>query len=126
MERPTMNQIHLQIQLTLEQTQLRSLAELFRNVNSIEIHPEKQVFKEDEQAQPFLIHSRDAAKLLGISERTLWGMSHAEETPSPIRIGRNVRWSIEELRAWTRYGCPPRSRWNTIWQELNSGKLSEE
>lgn len=122
-----MNHIHLQIQLTLEQTQLRSLAELFRNENSAERHSQKPVFNEDaEQPQPLLIHSRDAAKLLGISERTLWGMSHTEETPSPIRIGRNVRWSIEELRAWIRNGCPPRRRWNTIWQELNSGKVSEK
>ena len=122
-----MNQIHLQIQLTLEQSQLRSLAELFRIENSTERHLQQPFFKEDsEQAQSLLIHSREAAKLLGISERTLWGMSHAEETPSPIRIGRNVRWSIEELRAWTRNGCPPRSRWNTIWQELNNGKVSDK
>jgi excisionase family DNA binding protein len=46
-----------------------------------------------------LLKPREAAKRLGISERTLWTITKAKQIPS-VRIGRSVRYSIEGLRAW--------------------------
>jgi excisionase family DNA binding protein len=59
-----------------------------------------------------LIDSREAAKLLKVSERTLWRMWNEGEMPPPIRVGRAVRWSYETLRAWVTAGCPVDKEWN--------------
>jgi excisionase family DNA binding protein len=53
-----------------------------------------------------LVDTKQAAKLLRVSERTLWKMHHEGEMPEAIRIGRAVRWSIEALRKWVDAGCP--------------------
>jgi excisionase family DNA binding protein len=56
--------------------------------------------------QGLLIDSKQAARLLKVSERTLWRMHHTGEMPPPIRIGRAVRWSVEALTKWVAEGCP--------------------
>ncbi len=56
--------------------------------------------------QGLLIDSRQAAKLLNVSPRTLWRMHNDGEMPQPIRIGRAVRWSLEALKKWIADGCP--------------------
>ncbi|MBL9150006.1 MAG: helix-turn-helix domain-containing protein [Phycisphaerae bacterium] len=50
--------------------------------------------------QPLLLKPRDAARLLAISERKLWQLTNCREIPA-VRIGRAVRYSLAELRAWT-------------------------
>jgi excisionase family DNA binding protein len=60
--------------------------------------------------QGLLIDSRQAAKLLTVSERTLWKMQNSGEMPAPIRIGRAVRWSLEALKLWIEAGCPKQSQ----------------
>src|SRR5262249_29846714 len=45
---------------------------------------------------PLLVESREAARLLCISERTLGDLTHAQEI-RVIRIGRGVRYAISEL-----------------------------
>lgn len=59
----------------------------------------------------------DRFKLLDLSEWTVWGMANSGRIPKPIRIGRAVRWSYEELRAWVNAGCPPQDEWEWRWQE---------
>lgn len=56
--------------------------------------------------QGLLIDSKQAAKLLKVSERTLWKMHHSGEMPQPIRIGRAVRWILQALKKWVDEGCP--------------------
>ena len=34
--------------------------------------------------------------------------------PEPVRFGRAVRWSADELAAWARAGCPRRAVWSEI------------
>ena len=58
------------------------------------------------EAQGLLIDSRQATKLLNVSQRTLWRMHNEGEMPQPIRIGRAVRWSLEALKKWIDDGCP--------------------
>jgi excisionase family DNA binding protein len=60
--------------------------------------------------QGLLIASKEAAKLLKVSERTLWRMHTTGEMPPPIRIGRAVRWSLETLKKWVEEGCPHSQR----------------
>jgi predicted DNA-binding transcriptional regulator AlpA len=48
-----------------------------------------------------LVRSRDAAKMLAISEKTLWNMSQPRGPLPVIRVGRaGVRYSLRALEAW--------------------------
>ncbi|MEW4490966.1 helix-turn-helix domain-containing protein [Thalassoglobus sp. JC818] len=49
--------------------------------------------------EDLLVTPRQAANLLSISERTLWGMTKRCDLPH-IRIWRSVRYSVEDLRDW--------------------------
>lgn len=55
--------------------------------------------------RPLLIKSKEAARLLGIGERTLWSLSRRNAIPSH-RIGQSVRYCPSELQAWIKLGCP--------------------
>jgi excisionase family DNA binding protein len=50
-------------------------------------------------SSPLLLREADAAKLLSICPRTLWGLRQSGEIPC-VRIGRAVRYADEDLRAW--------------------------
>jgi len=51
--------------------------------------------------EQLLLSPRDAAKVLGISERKLWGMTFQSEERFPyIRVGRLVRYPLTELEKW--------------------------
>lgn len=52
--------------------------------------------------QPLLLTARQAAKVLSISERTLWGLTKAGDIPAVRFGGRNVRYSPDDLKAWIR------------------------
>lgn len=60
---------------------------------------------------PILISAEELAKLIQVSERTLWRLLSAGKVPQPVRIGRNTRWRYAEVREWIEKGCPgPSSR----------------
>lgn len=46
-----------------------------------------------------LVTARDAARRLAISERQLWQLTALKEIKC-VRIGRSVRYSVDELRAF--------------------------
>ena len=48
---------------------------------------------------PILVDAREAARLLAISERTLWDLTFKREIPS-LKIGRCVRYRIADLQGW--------------------------
>jgi predicted DNA-binding transcriptional regulator AlpA len=53
-----------------------------------------------------------AAQLLGISESHLYQMrATGHFGPTPIRLGRCVRFLVSEIVEWVHAGCPPRARW---------------
>jgi excisionase family DNA binding protein len=45
------------------------------------------------------LRPREAAKALGISERTLWSLTKANRIPH-ARLGRAIIYSVEGLRGW--------------------------
>jgi hypothetical protein len=53
----------------------------------------------DQAPVPILLDSRAAAKMLAISERTLWALTDAGEVPC-VRIGRAKRYSLASLRKY--------------------------
>jgi excisionase family DNA binding protein len=48
---------------------------------------------------PLLVTPPDAAHLLAVSERTLWGLTDAGEVRA-VRIGRAVRYAVSDLVAY--------------------------
>ena len=55
---------------------------------------------------PELLTTAQAARLLGIGERTLWRHSRSGTAPAPVTIGGTVRYRRAELAAWIGAGCP--------------------
>jgi predicted DNA-binding transcriptional regulator AlpA len=54
-----------------------------------------------------LINLSEVARLLEVSQRKVWALLSSGRMPQPIRIGRCVRWRIDEIRNWEAAGCPP-------------------
>ena len=48
----------------------------------------------------------EVAKILGISVRHVWALLAQGRLPRPVRLGRSVRWNLEELRDWLDAGAP--------------------
>ena len=53
----------------------------------------------EQTIEPWLFTSKEAAKALCISERTLYALAKAGEIPA-VRVGRAVRYDPADLRAW--------------------------
>ncbi|MFO0897985.1 MAG: helix-turn-helix domain-containing protein [Pirellulales bacterium] len=51
--------------------------------------------------EPLALRPREAAKALGVSDRTLWSWTHHGDIPH-LRIGRTVLYPVEGLQAWLR------------------------
>jgi len=67
-----------------------------------------------QQAVPdesLLLDTKQVAELLGIGERTLWRWSRSGIAPRPIKIGKTVRFSADEIREWVAKGCPREGQW---------------
>jgi excisionase family DNA binding protein len=126
-----MKTVQIQLSITLDETAAKSFAELLAPAikqaiaNSASEADEKRyaclqasqnaIFggEQPPNDQGLLIDSREASKLLKVSQRTLWRMHTTGEMPSPIRIGRAVRWSLEVLKKWVEAGCPVDPKWQT-------------
>jgi len=46
-----------------------------------------------------LLRANEAAKVLAISPRTLWSMTHRGEIPH-VRLGRSVRYTVDDVKAF--------------------------
>ncbi len=53
-----------------------------------------------------LINAKTFAKLLSISERTLYRLKSSGELPKPVILGGSVRWRLSVVRDWINEGCP--------------------
>jgi excisionase family DNA binding protein len=58
---------------------------------------------------PLLVRADEVARMMGVSERTLWRLLSAGKIPQPVRIGRSTRWRLAEIREWIAGGCPQES-----------------
>lgn len=70
-----------------------------------------------QQAVPdesLLLDTKQVAELLGIGERTLWRWSRSGIAPRPIKIGKTVRFSADEIREWVAKGCPHERQWEHL------------
>lgn len=56
----------------------------------------------------------EVAELFGISRAHVWKLHSSGRMPTPIRLGRAVRWDRKSLEAWLAAGAPTRDRWETM------------
>ena len=59
------------------------------------------------EARPLAVRPREAAKLLGISERLLWSKTNVGEIPH-VRVGKAVLYPVDLLRDWLADGARKR------------------
>ena len=54
------------------------------------------------QAEPdkLLLSARDAAKTMGVCEKTLWNFSQPRGTIPSLKIGTRTLYDLSDLRAW--------------------------
>jgi len=64
-----------------------------------------------EAAEKLLLSAAEASALCRVGRSLWWSMHSAGKVPLPVRLGRRTLWRAEELREWTRAGCPSRDRW---------------
>jgi len=60
------------------------------------------------ELRPILLRPNEAAQVLAISPRKLWELTDCGEIPC-VRIGRAVRYSVEDLKEWIK--VKKRYRW---------------
>jgi predicted DNA-binding transcriptional regulator AlpA len=66
-------------------------------------------------ADALLVSGPSVAERLGIGLSHLHGLKRAGKFPlTPIRLGRAVRYRVDELVAWTAAGCPAADRWRAM------------
>jgi excisionase family DNA binding protein len=49
---------------------------------------------------PLLLTPRDAARVLALSPRSLWALTHPRGPIPAVRIGRSVRYDVQALREY--------------------------
>ncbi len=62
--------------------------------------------REDQLVEVELVNARELAKILSVSERTLYRLKSTGELPRPVVLGGSVRWRLSEIRQWIAKGCP--------------------
>ena len=65
----------------------------------------------DTAGSSLVVDARRLAPMLCCAVRTLRSWDATGRLPAPLRIGGRVVWSVEEIEAWIRAGCPRRKEW---------------
>ncbi len=55
-----------------------------------------------------LLSTRELARFLGISARTIQRYDSVGRIPEPVRFGNSTRWRLSEILNWLDAGCPKR------------------
>jgi excisionase family DNA binding protein len=56
--------------------------------------------------EPAMIDAKGVARMLGCSSRHVARLAENGRLPSPVKIGRLVRWPRQTLLDWISAGCP--------------------
>jgi prophage regulatory protein len=65
-----------------------------------------------------LLTAREAAAACGKSLRTWRTWDASGLIPRPMRVGRNTLWRLDELERWIKAGCPNRTTWEVMTDDL--------
>lgn len=72
-----------------------------------------------QEPESLLLNVKQLALLLGVSQRHLYSMRDNGLLPPSQNLGRNVRWSRQEILDWIEAGCPPMNRWKHLRQDIS-------
>lgn len=61
-----------------------------------------------------LLSVKSVARMLGKSERFVWGLHARGVIPAPVRLGRSVNWRREDIDLWIQLGCPSREEFERV------------
>jgi predicted DNA-binding transcriptional regulator AlpA len=70
------------------------------------------------------LSARTLAELLDVSTRTVWRMESSGSLPRPVHVA-GKKWLYEEVVAWLRAGCPPRSKWEAMSERSRASSRSD-
>lgn len=63
---------------------------------------------------PLAVSAGELANRMGVSLRHVRRMDSAGLLPKPVRLGRAVRWPLDEVDRWLRAGAPGRKHWEAM------------
>lgn len=126
-----MNRVSFQLGITLDGDALEVLTEVMKQaierstsrlMRALEEQERREARSEQSRTAIFagkkppenvglLINSNALSKLLNLSQRTIYVMEKEGRMPVAIRVGKAVRWGLDEIKAWIDAGCPERSSW---------------
>jgi predicted DNA-binding transcriptional regulator AlpA len=126
-----MNRVSFQIGITLDADALEVLTEIMKQAIERSTSRLMRAMEEQERSEArieqsrtaifagkkppenmgLLIDSKALSKLLDLSQGTIYTMEKEGRMPAAIRIGKAVRWGLEEITAWIEAGCPDRANW---------------
>ena len=66
----------------------------------------RQVAPNRAGGQPLLVGVVEAARLTGLSPRTVWRYASSGRFLSPVRLGGRRLWNRAKLIEWVNSGCP--------------------
>ena len=64
------------------------------------------------------LDARQLGNALNLSLRAIRRADSAGRLPRPVRVGRSVRWPVEEIRRWLAAGAPRREVWEQLAAEV--------
>jgi len=67
-----------------------------------------------DQERSLLINTRQLAKWLIVTTRTIRSKIADGKLPKSIRVGNSHRWFADEIEAWMHAKCPPQDEWEAI------------
>lgn len=70
--------------------------------------------KTTQNVAQMLLTYRQTAEFLGISVNHLIRLNNAGRIPAPIRMGKSIRFSQQELQDWIAAGGPSRNQWQRM------------
>ena len=74
------------------------------------------------QLEPLALRPKDAARFIGVSERTFHSMKACGQLPPAVKLGGCVLYPVEDLRWWLAWNCPTIGRFNKLKQETEKKK----
>ena len=63
---------------------------------------------------PLAFSAQQLADRLGVSLRHIRRLDSAGKLPKPVRLGRSVRWPVNELEQFLAAGAPDRRSWEAM------------
>ncbi len=56
-----------------------------------------------------LLTTKHVAARLKLCQRQIVKLDASGKLPAPVRVGRSVRWRLDDIDRWVTLGCPSRS-----------------